>query len=139
MKDPIFELQEAIYARLTGATGVKYPVMDSIPDDFKKDFIEIQPVFSDYSPTGKKCPISINIFNLYCWSLYDGNKKISQMFNDIGNVLTFSDSSTYTPLTTTNFNICGSYIQDKTINKLPENEMFVRQGIMTIEIWTNEK
>ena len=130
MKDPIIELQEVIVNKIEG--NGTYAIYDSIPPDTATDFIEIQPISTLDNSAKGQCA-SINIFDLVCWSVYDGNKRISEMFTVIGEALhkiTFE---------TSNFYAYEVNITDKIINKLPDPDIFYRQGILTLEIWVQQK
>jgi len=136
--DPIFDVQQAIYDRLTtGVNKINYPVYDDIPDDPPNHVVELQPV-NVQDNSAKTCPLHICIFFINCWTTDKQNSTISKMFNEISQSLTFSSDYTPNPLTISNFNFVGCYSRDRQINKQPDNSQFIYQGVMEVEIWVQE-
>lgn len=137
-RDPIFNVQQALYERLTiGANKIKFDVYDDIPEDTAPDFVEIQPV-STVNNDAKRCPHKICVFLINCWTTDGSNQRVSEMFNAVSQSLTFSSDFTPNPLSITNFNTVQMILGDTQINNIQDVSEFKRQGVMEIEIWVEE-
>jgi hypothetical protein len=136
MKDAIYDIQKSIYSRLKN--NVSFDVYDNVPDDAQTDFVEIQPVVGADN-SGKQYEGQILTFNLACWTTYKGNKRISEMFTEIGTALTFTNSNTPNLIVSDNFTISYMERTNTLIDSVKFVSEFKYQGVMTIEIWVNPK
>lgn len=139
MRDPIIDVQQAIYERLTiGAGKVAYEVLDGIPPDTENNYVEIQSV-SSISNSAKQCPVHICMFFINCWSLSESNLIPGQMLNAVSESITFSDSLVTSPLTVANFTYIGAYRTGSRVEPVQDIAGFKRKGILEIEIWVQQE
>lgn len=139
---PVFDIQKAIYKRLTeGSRKIEYPVFDSVPDDQDSDYINFFNTTADYidDKTGKDCPVWTVFFVFNCWTVYKGQKKPNEMIKAIVKSLTFTiEGNNYIPLTINNFNVNYIELSDSRIDEVQKKPDFRYKGTLTIELWVQE-
>lgn len=82
---PILELQQQIHSRLS-ADIKTYPILDKLAENGEENYITIGEF--EYLPNRTKYSIGYDITHIiYCRSLYEGNKRISEIMDNVLNSL----------------------------------------------------
>lgn len=139
MNDGHDQLYTAIFNRLqNSADKIIYPVLDSVPDNQKTDYIQVENVASE-DASGKNCPIQEIVFNFACWTKSHNKISIYAMFKAISESLTFANSQTPNPLIMDDFWFSYSVRMSTNIVELTAESYFNYLGILTASFRIKEK